>query len=165
MANSSMRGKKQALREASHTSMEPIEFVQRHGVVLEGARGPVPNLAEFIAGRPIEGSWWGHPKGREIFWATRQVRDSPSVLVCRLIDGKITYIHRRLWPALVRLASALEKERLAAIREEHTAAGTHRVRTTPYPRWVPTIIRASARHLSTQKAISEIGVWVRSQLR
>ena len=58
-----MRGKKQALRDASHTRMEPIEFVQRHGVVLEGARGPVPNLAEFIAGRPIEGELVGASKG------------------------------------------------------------------------------------------------------
>jgi hypothetical protein len=44
-----------------------LAFVKRHGVVLQAARGPVPSLAEAIAGGPIRGSWWGHPKGREIF--------------------------------------------------------------------------------------------------
>src|SRR6266511_3789241 len=39
-----------------------LAFVRRHGVVLEGARGPVPNLAEAVATGPIRGSWWGHAK-------------------------------------------------------------------------------------------------------
>jgi len=34
------------------------------------------------------------------------------VLVCKLVDGKITYVHRRLWPALVRLAARFRKEQL-----------------------------------------------------
>ena len=79
-------------------------FVRRHGVVLESAHGPVPNLAETVVGAPIRGSWWGHAKGKEIFWLTRAARSSKAVLVYRLMAGKVTYVHRRLWPALVRLA-------------------------------------------------------------
>src|SRR4051794_2330166 len=30
-------------------------------MVLQSARGPVPNLAECVAGEPIRGSWRGHP--------------------------------------------------------------------------------------------------------
>ncbi len=37
---------------------EGLAFVKRHGVVLHAARGPVPSLAEAIAGGPIRGSWW-----------------------------------------------------------------------------------------------------------
>ena len=40
---------------------DPPGFVERHGVVLASARGPVPNVAEAVAGEPIRGSWWGHP--------------------------------------------------------------------------------------------------------
>src|SRR5437868_532934 len=29
---------------------EPLAFVERHGIVLQAARGPLPNLAEAIAG-------------------------------------------------------------------------------------------------------------------
>jgi hypothetical protein len=66
--------------------------VKRHGVVLVSARGPVPNLAQAIAGAPIRGSWWGHPKSHQIF---------------RVINA---VLERRL-----------PKRALAAIREEHTA--------------------------------------------
>ena len=90
-----------------------LAFVKRHGVVLQAARGPVPSLAEAIAGGPIRGSWWGHPKGHEIFRVAEAVSASPDVLVCKLVDGKVTYVHRRLWPALVRLAARFQKGQLA----------------------------------------------------
>ena len=79
--------------------------MEKHGVVLLAARGSVPSLAEAVAGERIRGSWWGHPKGSEIYRAAQAVCESPDVLVCKLVKGKITYVHRRLWPALVKLAS------------------------------------------------------------
>src|SRR6266481_4248771 len=54
-------------------SKEALAFIKRHGVVLQSARGPVPSLAEAVAGGPIRGSWWGHPKGRSIYSATQAV--------------------------------------------------------------------------------------------
>ena len=119
------------------TDDEALAFVRDHGIVLQAARGAVPSLAEAIAGGPIRGSWWGHPRRHEIFRATEAVSDSPDVLVCRLVDGKVTYVHRRLWPALVRLAPRLGRARLAQVRNEHTASGAHRVRRQAFPRWVP----------------------------
>ena len=107
---------------------EGLAFVKRHGVVLQAARGPVPSLAEAIAGGPIRGSWWSHPKGSEIFRVAEAIRESPEVLICKLVDGKVTYIHRRLWPALVKLASRFRKEQLARVWDEHTARGAHRSR-------------------------------------
>jgi hypothetical protein len=94
---------------------EALAFVERHGIVLQAARGSLPNLAETIAGGAIRGSWWGHPKGKEIFHAVKTIGASPNVLVCKLAEGKITYVHRRLWPALIKLASRFRKE-LAAER-------------------------------------------------
>ncbi len=86
------------------TSRQALDFIRKHGIVLESARGPVPSLAEVVAGAPVGGTWWSHVKSNEIFGVTRAVRDSDDVLVCRLIQGKITFVHRRLWPALVRAA-------------------------------------------------------------
>lgn len=136
---------------------EALSFVERHGVVLESGRGCVPNLAEAIVGHPIARSWWGHPEGRAIFRLTRAVRDEPDILVCRLVDGKITYVHRRLWPVLVRLADRLGKKRLAAIREEHTDSGAHRIREIPFPEWVPEAVRNAARALSVEDAVESLG--------
>ncbi len=39
---------------------------------------------------------WSHPRSLEIYAATRVVRDSPDVLVCRLLAGKATFVHWRL---------------------------------------------------------------------
>jgi hypothetical protein len=46
----------------------------------------------------------------------RRVQRPSSVAGCfRLVEGKITFVHRRLWPALVRLAAVVGEERLTAI--------------------------------------------------
>src|SRR5262245_19736797 len=102
------------------TEDEALTFIERNGVVLEAARGPVPSLADKIAGSPLRGNWWRHPAGREIFRLTRVVRDSVDVLVCRLVEGKVTFLHRRLWPHLVKLASSFPPPALSSIREVHT---------------------------------------------
>ena len=135
---------------------EAVEFVNRHGVVLQAARGPAPSLAEAIAGGPIRGSWWGHPKNKEIFAAAESVCDSPDVLVCKLVEGKITYVHRRLWPALVRLSSHFPKEGLARVWNEHTATGAHRACREPYPRWVTAEVQREAERLSASEAEEEL---------
>jgi hypothetical protein len=131
---------------------EGLAFVKRHGVVLQAARGPVPSLAEEIAGGPIRGSWWGHPKGHEIFRVAESICESDEVLVCKLVDGKLTYVHRRLWPALVRLASRFQKRRLAKVWNEHTRTGAHRSRVTAFPGWVPGEVLAAAERLSMSEA-------------
>src|SRR5260370_954315 len=134
------------------TAAQALAFVRKHGVVLQAAHGPVPTLVEAIAGEPIRKSWWGHPKGRHIFRVLAAVCDSDEVMICRLIGGKVTYVHRRLWPALARLAGELNPDHLAAIREEHTASGAHRVVTTPLDRWLPAETRRAARQLSLSEA-------------
>src|SRR6266850_7709422 len=101
------------------TTAQALAFVKRHGIVLESARGPVPSLAAKVEGKPVRGSWWSHPKGHEIFLLSRAIRELPEVLVCRIIGGKVTYVHRRLWPALVFLAGRFSKKNLAAIKEVH----------------------------------------------
>src|SRR5215831_856063 len=145
--------------------MDPIPFVNEHGVVLEGGRGPRPNLAEAMAGEPIRGNWWGHKKGPAIFRATRAVRDSDQILVCRLVGGKITYVHRRLWPAIVRLAKFLDKKGISALREEHSPSGAHMIRATPFPRWVPADVQLAAKNLSEEQACFQLGNWIKPYLR
>ena len=131
---------------------DAIAFVKRHGVVLQAARGPVPSLAEAIAGGPIRGSWWGHVKGREIFQAAQAVCESPEVLVCKLIDDKVTYVHRRVWPALVKLAPRFRKAQLARVWEEHTKSGAHASRRIAFPGWVPSEVVKEAQSLSIAEA-------------
>jgi hypothetical protein len=143
------------------TPRQALAFLRKHGVVLEAARGPVPSLAEEIAGEPMRGSWWSHPRSQEIFTVTRALRDSGDVLVCRAVEGKITFVHRRLWPALVRAAEHLPPERLAKIEETHTAAGKHEMREIPFPEWVPAEVLSQARKLTEESALADLGTWLR----
>jgi len=139
-------------RDSGMTRKQALSFVKTNGVVLESGHGDAANLAEAVAGGPIRGSWWAHPKGHDIFQCSRAVRESPDVLVCRLVGGKVTYIHRRLWPALVCLAEEFNIGRLAAIQEVHTPSGKHKVHTIPYPRWVPEKVMHAGRHLTREEA-------------
>jgi hypothetical protein len=142
---------------------EALAFVERHGIVLQAARGPLPSLAEAIGGGPIRGSWWGHPKGKEIFRAAEAICESPNVLVCRvcrLVDGEITYVHRRLWPALVKLASRFREEQLAKVWDEHTASGAHQSRRERFPIWVPSEVMKEAKALSAAEAESILSPWL-----
>ena len=136
---------------------DAVAFVREHGVVLLSARGPAPSLAEAVAGAPIRGSWWSHARGQAIFRATQAVSDSPDVLICRLVGGKLTAVHRRLWPALVALAPRLDASRLARVTEEHLPSGKHRVLEEPFPRWVPSPVRKAAAALDPEDAATSLG--------
>jgi len=137
---------------------QALAWIKKRGIAVESACASVPSLAHAVAGEAIRGSWWGHPKGKEIFMISRAIRRSPDVLVCRLVDGKITYIHRRLWPALVRLAQRFPRARLGAVTEIHTSAGRHQVHVTKFPNWVPKQVLAAAKQLSERAALSQLSI-------
>lgn len=141
------------------TPAEALHFVRTHGLVLESGTGPVPSLAATVAGESIRGSWWAHSRSREIFAATRAIRDSPDVLVCRLVDGKVTYVHRRLWPALVRLYERFPHAHLAQIHEVHTVSGNHVAKEIGFPEWVSREVAAQASKLDEASALSQLGRW------
>ena len=138
------------------SSEEALRFVETNGVVLESAHDGVPTFVDFVAGERVT-RWWGHSLSRSIFRLTRVVRDSPDVLTCRLIDHKVTFVHRRVWPALVRLSSKLNKADLASIQEEHLSNGKHRVSTIAFPRWVPAEVIEESKRLSEREAELLIG--------
>jgi len=140
------------------TVSEAIAFIEIHGIVLASAKGPVANLADVIAGEPIKGSWWAHAEGKQIFAVLQAVADSDQVLVCRLLNGKITFIHRRLWPALVRVADRFPVQHLAQVKEQHTASGRHLTQEKPFPEWVPAAIAKQATKLTEADALATLGI-------
>ena len=139
--------------------LAPIDLMTTliaEGMLLQSARGPIPNVAELVAGEPIRGSWWGHPDGHAIFDALQTLSESPDVVRLRLVNGKVTLVHRRVWPALVRVADRLEAGQLAALHEEHTASGAHRVDEQPFPSWVPDDVLRGAAQLSEDDAWAQL---------
>ena len=71
-------------------------------------------------------------------------------------DDKITYAHRRVWPALVRLAKNIGARRLDRHAQEHTTSGAHRSVTTRFPRWVPADVTTEAGTLTESQALAAL---------
>jgi hypothetical protein len=134
------------------TADEALSFVREEGMVLVSARGSLPCLVEVILGEAIRGSWWAHPRSREIFTVLQEVEGSTELLRCRLVGGKITLVHRRLWPALFKLGRRFKRSHLAQTHQEHTSSGKHVSRSVEFPDWVPQWARAEARAMSEREA-------------
>jgi|SRR5437868_6209545 len=130
------------------------DYVEEQGVVLVAARGSTARLVEVIVGESIMGSWWAHARGKEIFRILRALGESPDVLVCRLVAGKVTFVHRRVWPALIRMSHLFDAPRLAQTGDEHTASGHHVRKDVPFPEWTDGQSRGAAQKISDEEALS-----------
>ena len=136
--------------------MNGAAIVEEYGVVLQAARGTVVNLPELVVGGPISGSWWAHPQHDEIFRVLNEAAASDDVVRLRLVRGKLALVHRRLWPAVVRLVDRIGSESLASVREEHTSSGAHRTQTVAFPDWVPPEVLEQAARLTEAEAIEQL---------
>ncbi len=139
------------------------KLLEVDGVLLESARGPVPNVAELVAGQAIIGSWWSHPARHEIFAAINQLADSADVARLRLVNRKITLVHRRLWAALLRVADRFDDRALLVVLQEHTPTGAHRATFVPLNEWVSGDVLDTAARLSEAEALGMLPPVVRGQ--
>jgi hypothetical protein len=119
------------MRATASTTPSLSKLVRAQGIV------PERGLIDFVAGEPVHGSWWGHPSGRAIFNALAALREDTDVFLCKLLDGKQTYVHRRLWPALLRLQaeaslwpplSAEARRLLVRVEQRRSVRATGRAR-------------------------------------
>jgi len=139
------------------------ELLEAEGVLLESAKGPIPNVAQLVAGEPITGSWWGHPASREIFEAINRLADSPDVARMRLVNNTVTLVHRRLWPALLRLAARFGDTALLVVTQEHAPTGAHRSTSSPLHDWVSAEVLDAAARLSEADATNMLPPILRPQ--
>lgn len=76
------------------------------------------------------------------------------------MNGKITYVHRRLWPAFVRMAEKIPPQALDKSVQVHVPSGRHERRDVPFPEWVPDSLLRAADKLPAKDATAEIRVWL-----
>lgn len=105
------------------TLRDAEELVRRAGLVTVVPAGPLPSLVEAVVGEPVEGSWWGHAKGKLIYRLSQALLESPEIVAVKLVGGKVTFVHRSLWPVLYRVAmdSTRRRRALAGLSEESRA--------------------------------------------
>jgi hypothetical protein len=90
---------------ATEAFQKTFKELKRFGLLLL-SDSHLPSITTLLVGEPIRGSWWGHPKGREIFRVASRIDEHPDVAITKLISGKVTFVHRKLWPALLAVATA-----------------------------------------------------------
>jgi hypothetical protein len=61
----------------------------------------VPCFVEAVTGERLKTSWWGHPKGKLIFALGESLDDAADVVSLKLLEGKATLVHAKLWPLLL----------------------------------------------------------------
>jgi hypothetical protein len=66
------------------------------------------NTIQILTGEFPKGSWWSHPQANQIYDVLQMVEQHPDVLLAKLIAGKVTLVHRNLWPALLAVVTARE---------------------------------------------------------
>ena len=79
------------------------------------------SLTTLVATAPVTGSWWSHPRANQIYALLNALAAHPDVLVVKLVRGKATFLHRRLWPALLGVACAREDWQFATLSEQARA--------------------------------------------
>jgi len=93
-----------------------LEALATLGLLLE-SDAALPSVVSLVVGEPVRGSWWGHPRGNEIYHVTDRLADHPDVMLTKLVSGKVTYVARRLWPAVVAVGAARERWQLDGLSE------------------------------------------------
>ncbi len=84
-----------------------LELIRSVGILLYTDRA-FPSLATTMIGAPVAGSWMTHPMANELYLLGRELERHREVLLVKLLSGKLTFVHARLWPALIAIATAHE---------------------------------------------------------
>lgn len=82
-----------------------LDWLRRHGVATLTPAGGLASLVEAVTSGSVKGSWWGHPQGHRVHACSVALTQSGEALATKLVAGKVTFVHRRLWPALYRAAT------------------------------------------------------------
>ena len=103
------------MKTPAQTHLELVlQALKQLGVLLETDQ-KLPSVSGLVAGEAMRGSWWAHLRAREIFAVLQQLADHKQVLITKLISGKVTFVHRRLWPDVVSIGTAREAWQMQAL--------------------------------------------------
>jgi hypothetical protein len=84
-----------------------LKVLREQGLLLQ-QDSSLPNVVNLVLGENLRTSWWSHPRAQEVLSCLTELVGHLDVLMTKLIGGKVTFVHRGLWPALLAVASAKE---------------------------------------------------------
>ena len=76
----------------------------KHWGLMLAADRALPSLPPLVVERDVRGSWWADPEANLIYESARRLAAHPDVIQVVLVSAKLTYLHKRLAPALQAVA-------------------------------------------------------------
>ena len=89
--------------------------IEQYGLLLM-QDSKLPSLVSIVAGGPLKGSWWSHPQSKLMFDVLQVI--SSETLMVKLIAGKRTFVHPRLWAAVCAIAEGNEPWQLDKLKPD-----------------------------------------------
>ncbi len=97
-----------ARRDPDQWLASALERLDESGLVLD-SDPKLPSLASLVVERTVRGSWWADPEVHLIHRLGSRLTQHEDVLHVVLVSGKMTCVHRRLWPAFLAVALGNEQ--------------------------------------------------------
>ncbi len=91
--------------------------LEKHGLLLV-TDSALPSVAGIVAGEPIKGSWWSHPKAQAIYAVVEKLDDDEDVLLTTLVLNKQTFVHARFWRDLLSVAMARDRWQMDGLSKD-----------------------------------------------
>ena len=113
--------------------MNLLDAIAEHGLLLLQDK-KLANAVTFMTGERLKGSWWSHPRAHEIFRTLESLPDD-QVIATKLAGGRVTFVHRSLWPDLLAIAKSGDLRQDEREYEVHTESGRHEKRFEPWDVW------------------------------
>lgn len=103
--------------KSSEALENSLKELQKYGMLLM-SDPTLPSLVSIIVGQPLKSSWWGHRLGHTIFAVASKLEEHPDVTVTKFLGGKVTFVHKNLWPELYAIGLDCEKHSLEKASKE-----------------------------------------------
>jgi hypothetical protein len=146
--------------------------LERHGLLLLQDK-TLPSVVGIITGERVAGSWWSHPLAQEIFRRLEELSAGGDARSTKLIGGKVTFVHRRLWPALFAVGSEradwqiralpLAARRLLARVDQAGSTQTSGPAAKELQKRL--LVDAAEEHTASGKHVIVLSPWPRSSMR
>ena len=91
--------------------------LEKHGLLLV-TDSLLPSVGGIVAGEPIKGSWWSHPKAQAIYAVVEKLDDDEDVLLTTLVLNKQTFVHARFWRDLLSVAMARDRWQMDGLSKD-----------------------------------------------
>jgi hypothetical protein len=78
----------------------------------------LPSITNLVAGERVKGSWWNHKRGFEIWRVLKSMSTVPGSLETRLVSGKVTFVHRKLWDYVLTICTSMEDWQTRSLSNE-----------------------------------------------